>query len=953
MGLVQLSGSHDPLSLLSPEHRPFSFCPHRDQLQVNNPGGKTWCVSLLTHSQERQILRARSKVCPALHPPPPTSTPPRPEQQVRDRTSVFFRAQTNQTPVNHRAPPSSDLSSPRTKSLLSRVESCTIPSSHYVIVSSTLLPGSNVATVPLARCDLGSTRLSSSDPSFTVSSSGVIRTETTVSVSSVGRTFSVWARDGSGPGSEMVVHLVHVVRPGRKKVQEHYLKRFKRRWSPPPFNILENLEAVYPKRIDMIVSDSEAVQKVFYTISGPGVDQPPIGVFSLNKTGTLFLHKKVDREEHPQFILIVRVFNIQSGAETDAPLPITIEVDDVNDNAPTFKDPLQFTVAEKSAAGTVVGKVNGVDRDQAGSLHVKIRYSLKTGMDLFAINPATGIISTVTNTLDRELKDKHLVVVEIKDMDGAVTGLFNTGTATITVGDINDNAPTFSKTSYTADVKENESGKLVLRIPVEDKDLKPTANWISKFVITKGNENGHFRIETDPKTNDGLLYVAKPLDHEKNPNVHLEIAAQNEADLAGGAAAWMSVPVVVTVLNEDEGPVFSAPTVRFSVKENIANGSLIGSYIALDPETKSSSGIKYYKILDPASWVNVDKNNGELRVANTIDRESHFVQDGIYNITMRAVDASAKTGTGTVIIVVEDVNDNMPAIPTSELILCEKEGELGSIVVAAEDNDDTPFSSPFSFSLPSDHDGTWSVASFNDTAATLQQRKELPTGRHLVKLDVKDLQGSGLLLAFFCTTKKQNHEFVDVGDSGGILLKSNIESPGEEVDSSLINIPITGTDSMVKGSVKGFASGNQAWLTSNGSGTLGTKNGLYNDVVTSDMDQFYSSQYNNQYGAQSFGGNYAGNGEVFDNRHLAQDTTLIHNWQTNGRYLHEKLGYFGTEEDGRFADDIAHAYGFEGVGSAAGSVGCCSDFGDDDDNLDFLSTLGPKFKTLGEVCRKT
>lgn len=55
------------------------------------------------------------------------------------------------------------------------------------------------------------------------------------------------------------------------------------------------------------------------------------------------------------------------------------------------------------ATGTVVGKVNAVDRDQAGSLHVKIRYSLKTGMDLFAINSATGIITTVTNTLDREV----------------------------------------------------------------------------------------------------------------------------------------------------------------------------------------------------------------------------------------------------------------------------------------------------------------------------------------------------------------------------------------------------------------------------------------------------------------------------------------------------------------------------------------------------------------------
>ncbi len=58
-------------------------------------------------------------------------------------------------------------------------------------------------------------------------------------------------------------------------------------------------------------------------------------------------------------------------------------------------------------------------------------------------------------------------------------------------------------------MKENESNKLILRIPVEDKDLVDTPNWISKFAITKGNENGNFRIETDNKTNEGLLYVVK------------------------------------------------------------------------------------------------------------------------------------------------------------------------------------------------------------------------------------------------------------------------------------------------------------------------------------------------------------------------------------------------------------------------------------------------------------
>ena len=40
---------------------------------------------------------------------------------------------------------------------------------------------------------------------------------------------------------------------------------------------------------------------------------------------------------------------------------------------------------------------------------------------------------------------------------------------------------------------------------------------------------------------------------------------------------------------------------------------------------------------------------------------------------------------------------------------------------------------------------------------------------------------AGLLLAFFCVTKREKLEFEDVGDSGGILLKSNTESPGEEV----------------------------------------------------------------------------------------------------------------------------------------------------------------------------
>lgn len=82
------------------------------------------------------------------------------------------------------------------------------------------------------------------------------------------------------------------------------------------------------------------------------------------------------------------------------------------------------------------------------------------------------------------------------------------------------------------------------------------------------------------------------LDYEKTMNVNLEIMARNEADLSGTKAQWHSIPVDVTVSNVDEGPEFTAPTIRIPVKENTANGTLIGRYTAVDPETKSSNGIK-------------------------------------------------------------------------------------------------------------------------------------------------------------------------------------------------------------------------------------------------------------------------------------------------------------------------------------------------------------------------
>lgn len=56
-----------------------------------------------------------------------------------------------------------------------------------------------------------------------------------------------------------------------------------------------------------------------------------------------------------------------------------------------------------NSTGTVVGKVIASDRDKSGTDHVKLRYTLLDSLDLFNIDSKTGIITTATNTLDREV----------------------------------------------------------------------------------------------------------------------------------------------------------------------------------------------------------------------------------------------------------------------------------------------------------------------------------------------------------------------------------------------------------------------------------------------------------------------------------------------------------------------------------------------------------------------
>ncbi|XP_048868200.1 desmocollin-3-like [Brienomyrus brachyistius] len=839
-----------------------------------------------------------------------------------------------------------------------------------------IMAGYVISKVDLARCGSKVLQLKTSDPDFVVLTDGTVHAIHVTTVPLRGRTFAIWAQDQVGQrtkidvslsqaASQVGTALTHGRQPAVSSIAAR--KRSKRRWSPLPFHIKENGTPPFPKDIDQIISDSSVNHSVYYTISGPGITQHPLGLFSLDpSTSMLKVHKPIDREEYPQFKFLVRVFEESTHRETDRPLTVTVNVDDVNDNRPMFAGSLLFSTQEQCDTGTVIGEISATDMDDPQTIHTKIKFSLLSGTEMFHIGPETGVLTTRTAHLDREVKDTHFVVVQIKDMNGAYNGLQSTATATIVLKDINDNPPTFKKSSFSVAVEENRMDALILRIPVEDGDLARTPNWNAVFAITKGNENGNFRIETDAKTNDGLLYISQPLDYERTKQQRLEVLAKNEAELVGSPTPWASVPVDVTVVDVDEGPEFSVQNLLLRIKENVPIGTVIGTYQATDPETRSRKGINYYKLTDPAFWIDVGVTSGDLRISGTVNRESSFVKSDVYNITVKAVDASSKSATGTVMIHIEDVNDNTPEILPKDLTLCHADGMQTFVRVEAEDKDLSPFSGPFTFELADRHDGRWTITGFNGTSAVLQPVEELPAGIYDIPLMVRDQQGLGeeqtvtvricrcaygeclpprrwasldwwailtmllalvlllLLCIFFvltCTTKTKD-VFIDGSlDSGGVLLKSNTEGPGEEVSSIALKAPISEGEG--RGLVKATAAGGTESLQKREEMVLMDSAGRH--VSRADAWAAYSG------------------------RAKPADMSAYAIWETNGLYLTKKLEDFAEEGEDRYADDVLHVYGFEGRGSPPGSVGCCSDFGDDG-GLQFLDTLGPKFRALAEAC---
>uniref|UniRef100_A0A672L2D7 Cadherin 7 n=1 Tax=Sinocyclocheilus grahami TaxID=75366 RepID=A0A672L2D7_SINGR len=479
------------------------------------------------------------------------------------------------------------------------------------------------------------------------------------------------------------------------------LQRQKRNWVWNQFFVLEEYTGTDPLYVGKLHSDvDKADGNVRYVLTGDGASS----IFTIDeKTGDIHATKRLDREEQGYYTLRAQAVDRETNAPMEDESEFIVKVQDINDNEPKFLDgPYTAGVPEMSPLGTMVVQVTATDADDPTyGNSARVVYSIIHGHPYFSVEPKTGIIRTALPNMDREMRDQYVVTIQAKDMVGQMGGLSATTSVTVTLTDVNDNPPRFSQ-SYQYSVLESVPvPSVVAKLKAADADIDSNAEM--DYYIIDGNAPGVFNITTDEETQEGVIFLQRPLDYETKSSFSLKIEATNrnvdpQFLTFGPFSDTAAVKVIVEDVNEP--PVFSPLISRMVVSEAARVGTVIGTVSARDPDS-SSSAIRYSidRNTDLERFFNVDALTGVISTAKALDRELNSV----HNITIFATENQdpSQVGRGIALITVMDINDNAPVFAIEyETLLCENAAP-GQVIqtISAVDKDEPLSSHRFYFSL--------------------------------------------------------------------------------------------------------------------------------------------------------------------------------------------------------------------------------------------------------------
>ncbi|XP_015235254.1 PREDICTED: protocadherin-16-like [Cyprinodon variegatus] len=405
--------------------------------------------------------------------------------------------------------------------------------------------------------------------------------------------------------------------------------------------------------------------------------------------GTLFINHQAEFDPERPAVNIVIEARDGGSPSLSALTTVQVQISDVNDNAPVFhQSEYRATVAEDTVPGLTILTFEAFDSDLSRE-NCGFDFAIASGNEgnAFQIESSVRFLEgrgfqtvgtlLLAERLDFETKSLYNLTVVVSDR--GVPQRSSSVAAVITIADVNDNPPVFTRAEYTVSLSEGAtSGTEIIRLTATDPDSTPNAEV--QYSISSGNEVNLFSI--DQWT--GALKLEQTLDREQQ-STHVFIIQATD-----GHGHFALAPVIVEVKDvNDNHPFFPVEFLTASIRENQPVNSAVTVLHAIDHDTGVFGQLKYFMVERSGKGRDnfvVDQNSGEVRSKNIFDYE----KVNSFSFQALAVDSGNHSATVTVQVFVTGEDEYDPLFTSTQFSFEVPEGaKKGQSIgqVQAQDED--------------------------------------------------------------------------------------------------------------------------------------------------------------------------------------------------------------------------------------------------------------------------
>ena len=257
-----------------------------------------------------------------------------------------------------------------------------------------------------------------------------------------------------------------------------------------------------------------------------------IGVFAIYTDGSSAVYTHADNDDATTIFAFATPVSFTGPAPADR--TINLAEDTAASNTPHFT--VQATSENDTGAIVDIARYELLDENREAVSNYKG----------FEIDSTSGAI-TLTGALDYETTPSITLRVRATDMNSPAETA--TITLTVNVGDVNEHAPVFTQSTYTAEIAETLAVDAeVVRVSARDADGTAENSTVT-YSITGGNTGNVFDINPS----SGVITLLNPLDYETATEYTLEITASD-----GTLTDTATVTINIRDIN-DESPSVPNP----------------------------------------------------------------------------------------------------------------------------------------------------------------------------------------------------------------------------------------------------------------------------------------------------------------------------------------------------------------------------------------------------------